>query len=88
MIYLILSAEIEIIDKEKGEFKYSPLLKIGYTKNIDFRFDSYLIHNPGCKLLGTREGSTELESYFHSYYSRFIAFNIFNHRDCIFFFYA
>ena len=71
MIYLILSAEIEIIDKEKGEFKYSPLLKIGYTKNIDFRFDSYLIHNPGCKLLGTREGSTELESYFHSYYSRY-----------------
>lgn len=71
MIYLILSAEIEIIDKEKGEFKYSPLLKIGYTKNIDFRFDTYLLHNPGCKLLGTREGSTELESYFHSYYSRY-----------------
>lgn len=71
MIYLILSAEIEIIDKEKGEFKYSPLLKIGYTKDIDSRFDSYLLHNPGCKLLGTREGSTELESYFHSYYSRY-----------------
>lgn len=71
MIYLILSADIEIIDKEKGEFKYSPLLKIGYTKNIDSRFDSYLLHNPGCKLLGTREGDTELESYFHSYYSRY-----------------
>ena len=71
MIYLILSAEIEIVDKERGEFKYSPLLKIGYTKDIDSRFDSYLLHNPGCKLLETREGDTELESYFHSYYSRY-----------------
>lgn len=71
MIYLILSAEVEIIDKGRGEFKYSPLLKIGYTKDIDTRFDSYLLHNPGCKLLGTREGDTELESYFHSYYSQY-----------------
>lgn len=71
MIYLILSAEVEIIDKEKGEFKYSPLLKIGYTKDIDSRFDSYLLHNPGCKLLGTREGSTELESFLHSYFQKY-----------------
>lgn len=71
MIYLILSAEIEIVDKERGEYLNSPLLKIGYTKDIDSRFDSYLLHNPGCKLLETREGDTELESYFHSYYSRY-----------------
>ena len=71
MIYLILSAEIEIIDKERGEFKYSPLLKIGYTKDIDSRFDSYLLHNPGCKLLGTREGDTNLESFLHSYFQKY-----------------
>ena len=71
MIYLILSAEVEIIDKGRGEFKYFPLLKIGYTKDINSRFDSYLLHNPGCKLLGTREGDTELEGYFHSYYSQY-----------------
>ena len=71
MIYLILSAEVEIIDKGRGEFRYSPLLKIGYTKDIDSRFDSYLLHNPGCKLLGTREGNTELESYFHSYFQKY-----------------
>lgn len=71
MIYLILSAEIEIIDEKRGEFKYSPILKIGYTKDIDSRFDTYLLHNPGCKLLGKREGDTELESFFHSYYSEY-----------------
>ena len=71
MLYLILSSEVDIIDLEKGEFKYSPLLKIGYTKDIDSRFDSYELHNPGCKLIGTREGTTELESYFHSYYSKY-----------------
>ena len=71
MLYLILSSEVEIIDLEKGEFKYSPLLKIGYTKDIDSRFDSYELHNPGCKLLGKRKGGTDLESYFHSYYSKY-----------------
>ena len=71
MLYLILSSEIEVIDIEKGEFSYFPLLKIGYTKDIDSRFDTYLLHNPGCKLLGKREGDTELESFFHSYYSKY-----------------
>ena len=71
MLYLILSAEIEILNKERGEFKYSPLLKVGYTKDIDSRFDTYLLHNPGCKLLGTREGDTELESYLHSYFQKY-----------------
>lgn len=71
MLYLILSSEIEIVDLGRGEFKYSPLLKIGYTKDIDSRFDTYELHNPGCKLIGTREGSTELESYFHSHYSKY-----------------
>lgn len=71
MIYLILSAEVEIIDKGKGEFKYSPLLKIGYTRDINSRFDSYLLHNPGCKLLEIRKGDTSLESYLHSYFQKY-----------------
>lgn len=71
MIYLILSSNIEIINLKKGEFKYYPLLKIGYTKDIDSRFETYLLHNPGCKLLDKREGDIELESYFHSYYSKY-----------------
>ena len=71
MLYLILSSEVEIIDLGKGKFKYSPLLKIGYTKDIDSRFDSYELHNVGCKLISTREGGTDLESYFHSYYSKY-----------------
>lgn len=33
--------------------------------------DSYLSHNPGYKLLGTREGEIDLESFFHSYYSTY-----------------
>lgn len=71
MLYLILSSEVDIIDLEKGEFSYSPLLKIGYTKDIDSRFDSYELHNAGCRLLSTREGGKDLESYFHSYYSKY-----------------
>lgn len=71
MLYLILSSEVEIIDLEKGEFGYSPLLKIGYTKNIDSRFDSYELHNVGCKLLKTREGGTDLENYMHKYFSKY-----------------
>ena len=69
MIYLIKSAAFR--ENEDGEEEFFFLLKIGYTKDIDSRFDTYLLHNPGCKLLGKREGDTELESFFHSYYSKY-----------------
>ena len=66
MIYLI---ETTYYNKDTKEVL--DLLKIGYTKDIDSRVDSYYLHNPECKLLDTREGDTELESYFHSLYNKY-----------------
>ena len=66
MIYLI---ETTYYNKETKEIL--DLLKIGYTKDIDSRIDSYYLHNPECRLLQTREGGTELESYFHSLYNKY-----------------
>ena len=66
MIYLI---ETTYYNKDTEEVL--DLLKIGYTKDIDSRVDSYYLHNPECKLLDTREGDTELESYFHSLYNKY-----------------
>lgn len=66
MIYLI---ETTYYNKDTKEVL--DLLKIGYTKDIDSRVDSYYLHSPECKLLDTREGDTELESYFHSLYNKY-----------------
>ena len=66
MIYLI---ETTYYNKDTEEVL--DLLKIGYTKDIDSRVDSYYLHNPECKLLDIREGDTELESYFHSLYNKY-----------------
>ena len=66
MIYLI---ETTYYNKDTKEVL--DLLKIGYTKDIDSRVDSYYLHNPECKLLDTREGDTELESYFHFLYNKY-----------------
>lgn len=66
MIYLI---ETTYYNKDTKEVL--DLLKIGYTKDIDSRIDSYYLHNPECRLLDTREGNTELESYFHSLYNKY-----------------
>ena len=66
MIYLI---ETTYYNKDTKEVL--DLLKIGYTKDIDSRIDSYYLHNPECKLLDTREGDTELESYFHFLYNKY-----------------
>ena len=66
MIYLI---ETTYYNKDTKEVL--DLLKIGYTKDIDSMVDSYYLHNPECKLLDTREGDTELESYFHSLYNKY-----------------
>lgn len=66
MIYLI---ETTYYNKDTKEVL--DLLKIGYTKDINSRIDSYYLHNPECRLLDTREGNTELESYFHSLYNKY-----------------
>ena len=66
MIYLI---ETTYYNKDTKEVL--DLLKIGYTKDINSRIDSYFLHNPECRLLDTREGNTELESYFHSLYNKY-----------------
>lgn len=62
MIYLI-----ESYGEEGKKF-----LKIGYAKDIQQRMRAYDTHNPGYKLLKTREGGTELESYFHRRFSQFL----------------
>lgn len=66
MIYLLNTTYYNKETKEVID-----LLKIGYTKDIDKRLDTYLLHNPGCRLLDIREGDVELENYFHKYYSKF-----------------
>lgn len=66
MIYLI---QTTYYNKETKEI--IDLLKIGYTKDLDKRFNTYLLHNPECKLLDKREGDIDLENYFHKYYSKY-----------------
>ena len=66
MIYLI---QTTYYNKETKEI--IDLLKIGYTKDLDKRFNAYLLHNPECKLLDKREGDIDLENYFHKYYSKY-----------------
>lgn len=48
MIYLI---ETTYYNKDTKEVL--DLLKIGYTKDINSRIDSYYLHNPECRLLDT-----------------------------------
>ena len=69
MLYLIVSAVFE--NDEKNEIKYSRILKIGYTKDIDNRMDTYKLHNPGIKLISTRGGDSSLENYFHKYFAKY-----------------
>lgn len=66
MIYLINTTYYNKETKEVID-----LLKIGYTKNVNKRFDAYLLHNPECKLLDIREGDIDLENYFHKIYSKY-----------------
>lgn len=41
------------------------ILKIGYAKNLEERMKQYKIHNPGGKLLSSREGDEILELKLH-----------------------
>lgn len=66
MIYLI-----ETTYYNKNTKEILDLLKIGYTKYLNKRLDTYLLHNPECVLLDTREGDSELESFLHSYFSKY-----------------
>lgn len=60
VIYLILSAEL----KEDGEIAQK-ILKIGFTEEKEKRFKAYELHNPGCRILYTFEGTREDEVHLH-----------------------
>lgn len=62
MLYLIKSWG-------KGGKEY---LKVGYTKDWTSREKAYLTHTPEFELLGTREGDTDLESWFRSNFSKYL----------------
>lgn len=53
------------------EYKDETLLKIGYTKTINNRMDTYELHNPGIKLLNIKEGTRDLESYMHKKFEKY-----------------
>lgn len=47
------------------------LLKIGFSDNLDNRLGQYLDCNPLTKILKTREGGRDLESYLHRHFSKY-----------------
>jgi len=53
------------------EYKDKTLLKIGYTKTLDNRMDTYELHNPDIQLLKIREGTRELENYMHKKFEKY-----------------
>ena len=53
------------------EYKDKTLLKVGYTKTIDGRMDTYELHNPDIQLLKIREGSRGLEDYMHKKFEKY-----------------
>ena len=53
------------------EYKDKTLLKIGYTKTIEGRMDTYELHNPDIQLLKIREGSRSLETYMHKRFKKY-----------------
>jgi hypothetical protein len=53
------------------EYKDKTLLKIGYTKTIEGRMDTYELHNPDIQLLKIREGSRSLENYMHKRFKKY-----------------
>jgi hypothetical protein len=67
MIYLILSAGF----KDNNPDQFEKRLKIGYTKDLDSRLDSYFTSNPDCILLQTREGDTSVETYLHKKFEKY-----------------
>lgn len=53
------------------EYKDKTLLKIGYTKTLNGRMDTYELHNPDIQLLKIREGSRSLENYMHKRFKKY-----------------
>ena len=54
------------------EYKDKTLLKIGYTKTLDNRMDTYELHNPDIQLLSIREGTRDLENYMHKKFEKYL----------------
>jgi hypothetical protein len=52
------------------EYKDKTLLKVGYTKTLENRMDTYELHNPDFQLLKIREGTRELENYIHKKFEK------------------
>lgn len=65
MLYLLKSPYSD--DTDSLEFIY----KVGYADDLDFRFGQYVSHNPGIKLIDSREGSLLDESLMHLYLHSF-----------------
>ena len=59
MIYLLRSYGIS--------GRSNPILKIGFTDNIQNRWNQYFYQNPRCEFVSTREGDEVLESLLHYY---------------------
>lgn len=53
------------------EYKDKTLLKVGYSKTLEGRMDTYELHNPDIQLLKIREGTRELENYFHKKFEKY-----------------
>lgn len=79
-INFIITMNLENFNVEEGkeyiylvmvEYKDKTLLKIGYTKTIDGRMDTYELHNPDIQLLKIREGSRDLEGYMHKRFEKY-----------------
>ena len=68
MIYLILSAGF----KDNNPDQFEKRLKIGYTKDLNSRLESYFTSNPDCILLQTREGDTSVETYLHKKFEKYV----------------
>ena len=53
------------------EYKDKTLLKIGYSKTLEGRMDTYELHNPDIQLLKIREGTRGLEDYMHKKFEKY-----------------
>ena len=53
------------------EYKDKTLLKIGYTKTLNNRMDTYELHNPDIQLLKIREGTRGLETSMHKKFEKY-----------------
>lgn len=66
MLYLIKSAGYD-----RKTNKYIDLLKVGFAKNVNKRYSSYVAHNPTCVLLKSIPGSLNDEALLHYKFRRY-----------------